>query len=345
MSQGTSPTRTRRKPDVAYARLVEIAAERGHTLLTLEWRGLKSYYEFRCESGHDFTRIGTVAMRGTITCLQCEQVRVQHRFQELLSERGLVCHEGTYLGQTARQHFTCRSGHEWTTEARKILDGHGCPRCAKIELAACLLHSDGLERLHEAAAERGGRCLTDTYIGIAAHYEWECAEGHRWTAVAHRIVDGGWCPHCARIRHGEQQRDPNGLQRLQAAAALRGGQLLSTEYHVTNSKYRFRCARGHEWTTWGHLVLGGAWCRHCANLAKRRTIEDMQAIAAERGGRCLSTEYHGNRVKLTWQCAHGHVWDSMPNTVVNRGAWCPNCFRLRITRDPVLRRRYDHEGM
>lgn len=58
MSQGTSPTRTRRKPDVAYARLVEVAAERGLTLLTLEWRGLKSYYEFRCESGHDFTRVG-----------------------------------------------------------------------------------------------------------------------------------------------------------------------------------------------------------------------------------------------------------------------------------------------
>ncbi|WP_335639689.1 hypothetical protein [Burkholderia mayonis] len=163
MSQGTSPTRTRRKPDVAYARLVEVAAERGLTLLTLEWRGLKSYYEFRCASGHDVTRIGTVAMRGTITCLECEQMRVQDRFRELPSERGLVCHEGTYLGQTARQHFTCRSGHEWTTEARKILDGHGCPRCAKNELAAELLHSDGLERLHDAATERGGRCLTDTY--------------------------------------------------------------------------------------------------------------------------------------------------------------------------------------
>lgn len=40
-----------------------------------------------------------------------------------------------------------------------------------------------LERLHDAATERSGRCLADTYIGIAAHYEWECAEGHRWTAV------------------------------------------------------------------------------------------------------------------------------------------------------------------
>jgi len=50
MSQGTSPIRTRRKPHVTYARLVEAAAERGRTLLTLEWRGVKPYYEFRRES-------------------------------------------------------------------------------------------------------------------------------------------------------------------------------------------------------------------------------------------------------------------------------------------------------
>ncbi len=271
--------------------------------------------------------------------LNAGQIRLRHPLDhlELVEVLQILC------SLPAQQHFACRSKHESTTEVREIRDGHGCPRCAKVELAACLLHSDGLERLHEAATERGGRCLTDTYIGIAAHYEWECAEGHRWTAVAYRVVDGGWCPLCARIRHGEQQRDPNGLQRLQAAA-LPGGQLLSTEYRLTNSKYRFRCASGHEWATWGHIVLGGAWCWHCANLAKRRTVEDMQAVAAARGGRCLSTEYHGNRVKLTWQCAHGHVWNSMPNTVINRDAWCPNCFRLRITRDPALRRRYDHEG-
>jgi len=75
MNHHTSPTCTRRKPDVAYSRLVEIATESGITLLAPEWHGLKSYYDFRCASGNNFTRIGTVAMRGTIACLECEQVR------------------------------------------------------------------------------------------------------------------------------------------------------------------------------------------------------------------------------------------------------------------------------
>ena len=58
----------------AYARLVEAAAKRERTLLTLEWRGVKPYYEFRRESGHDFTRVGAVAMRGTITCYAASSV-------------------------------------------------------------------------------------------------------------------------------------------------------------------------------------------------------------------------------------------------------------------------------
>ena len=61
---------------------------------------------------------------------------MQRRFQELLSERGIVCHEGTYLGQAARNASPVRLD---MNEARKILEGHGCPRCAKNELAAGLL--------------------------------------------------------------------------------------------------------------------------------------------------------------------------------------------------------------
>ena len=164
------------------------------------------------------------------------------------------------------------------------------------------------------------------------------------TAVATKIVEGSWCPHCAMARHGELRRSRDGLERLRAVARSRRGECLDDLYEGANLKYRFRCERGHEWAAVGNLVLGGTWCGRCANLAKRRTLEQMQAVARERGGRCLSTAYLGNQIKLTWQCKLGHVWESSPNNAVNRGAWCPNCFRLRITRNPVLRRRYDAGG-
>lgn len=334
-----------RTAEEAFAHMEEVAKAAGLTLLASGWAGSHVKYRFRCAQGHEFERRPYVLAKGSTGCAQCGQEAIRQRFLDRLAENGWVCMEGDYLGYTVRHHLECAHGHRWETEARKILEGSGCPVCAKVRMAQKNTHADGLERLRAAAAAHGGRCLADVYAGIIAKYEWECAEGHRWTAAGNSIAgSGAWCPRCARVRHGEQQRDPNGLERLQAVAASRGGELLSTRYTTRAAKYRFRCRRGHEWTTWGHLVLGGTWCWHCANLDKRRTVADMQAIAEARGGRFLSTAYLGNRIKHTWQCALGHVWETTPGTIINRGAWCPNCFRLRITRDPALRKRYDADS-
>lgn len=74
------------------------------------------------------------------------------------------------------------------------------------------------------------------------------------------------------------------------------------------------------------------------------TIEAMQQVARERGGRCLSTEYLGKQVRLSWECHRGHVWDSPPSSVVNKGRWCPNCAILDRTKKRVKRLKYDVEG-
>ncbi|MEQ5841033.1 hypothetical protein N0A02_16530 [Paraburkholderia acidicola] len=123
--------------------------------------------------------------------------------------------------------------------------------------------------------------------------------------------------------------DPDGLARLQAAAAAHGGVCLEDACTKLQAKYRFRCAKGHEWLGWGHLVLVGKWCRLCANERQRRTIEDLQEAARRRGGQCLSTQYLGYTDKLTWMCEFGHVWQATSRTVQNRGNWCPHCARLR----------------
>jgi hypothetical protein len=60
----------------------------------------------------------------------------------------------------------------------------------------------------------------------------------------------------------------------------------------------------------------------------RYSIEDMRAIARERGGDCLSDAYGGTLVKLEWRCDRGHIWAATPNTILG-GCWCPKC-RLRL---------------
>ncbi|WP_321945847.1 zinc-ribbon domain-containing protein [Paraburkholderia sp. J10-1] len=70
----------------------------------------------------------------------------------------------------------------------------------------------------------------------------------------------------------------------------------------------------------------------------------MEEIARERGGRCLSAAYLGNKVKLTWECNRGHVWDATPVNITSKGRWCPTCAILRRTRKRQKRLKWDYEG-
>ncbi len=61
---------------------------------------------------------------------------------------------------------------------------------------------------------------------------------------------------------------------------------------------------------------------------KKLTIEEMQKIAEERGGKCLSSIYVTSHRKLLWECAEGHQWEAIPKNV-KRGSWCPKCTHKR----------------
>ncbi|NIF81875.1 hypothetical protein F3J20_31705, partial [Paraburkholderia sp. Cy-641] len=320
------------------------AAASGMTLLATQWAGGKAVYPVICRNGHRFTRHGSRLLKGNTTCQQCQADEIRQHFFAVLKQKGFRCSDNAFRGLTARHTFTCGNGHAWTVEARKIVEGTGCPACAAGRRSARMTLPDGLRRLQDTAAAHGGRCLASSYGGMRGAHRWECARGHQWQAVAARIVEGRWCPRCASQRHGENQRDPNGMARLRALAQSYGGECLDEGYSTVAARYRFRCAHGHEWSARAHLVIAGSWCRHCANESKRSTLEQMRAVAHERGGQCLSTVYLGSKARLVWQCSMGHVWESLPGNVIHRGAWCPACFRLRITKKPHLRSRYDVRG-
>ena len=78
------------------------------------------------------------------------------------------------------------------------------------------------------------------------------------------------------------------------------------------------------------MVKSGTWCPTCGGTL-RGTIEQMQAIAKKRGGKCLSKEYVNAHTKLRWRCAKKHTWEADPDKVKGSrqrsGTWCPTCAR------------------
>ena len=120
------------------------------------------------------------------------------------------------------------------------------------------------------------------------------------------------------------------IEKLKLITAEKGGLCLSTAYVNSKTKLLFRCSEGHEWKSIPSNILKGHWCRICGNInqgkKKSLSIDDMQKLAASRGGLCLSTEYKNNLTPLTWQCAKGHIWHAPGSTIRNQGSWCPKCF-------------------
>ena len=177
-----------------------------------------------------------------------------------------------------------------------------------------------LDHFRALARSHGGACISREYRNAHVKLRWRCAKGHEWDAVPHLVNGGLWCLACtieARFSH------------VKGIAREKGGLCLSTEYVNSYTDLRWRCAEGHEWGAPAASVTRGRWCRVCADEAhygdaKARVFSRVQAIAREKGGLCLSTEYVNNRAHLRFRCADGHEWETTAGAV-QVGKWCPLC--------------------
>lgn len=187
-------------------------------------------------------------------------------------------------------------------------------------------HPKWMEELNIIAQEKGGRCLSSTYLGSNKKLKWECKEGHIWMSSPEKIKRGDWCDKCARIESGI--RRSLGIESARDSAKKFGGICLSENYNNTKTKMRWQCAEGHTWEAIYSSVRKGHWCPVCANKGSvkksRYTIDDARSIAKEKGGQCLSQVYLNNKTKLLWECGKGHHWECTLQDII-RGRWCKIC--------------------
>jgi hypothetical protein len=70
---------------------------------------------------------------------------------------------------------------------------------------------------------------------------------------------------------------------------------------------------------------------------RKWNLDRIERLAAEKGGRCLDSEYRGFGMKYALECADGHSWEITPNNL-NKGRWCPRCYN----RDRKSGGKFDH---
>lgn len=123
------------------------------------------------------------------------------------------------------------------------------------------------------------------------------------------------------------------IQELREIARSRGGELLSSVYQGSSKHLLWECELGHQWEATPENIKGnrtkkGTWCKKCGHRSGREkqlgSLEEIKRIANSKGGECLSNEYQGNHIHLTFMCSEGHDWQTTPATI-KRGSWCPRC--------------------
>ncbi len=115
------------------------------------------------------------------------------------------------------------------------------------------------------------------------------------------------------------------LQDCKNWAKTKEGECLSEEYKDAVTPLQWKCKKGHIWDNcFHHIKNKNHWCPICSGNVKL-TIEEAQALAKEKGGECLSTEYISLSSKLKWKCSFGHIWKASISGIKHNKNWCPKC--------------------
>jgi len=195
--------------------------------------------------------------------------------------------------------------------------------------------SEGLEKLHRIAEEKGGKCLSTEYTKSYDKYRFQCGEGHEWDVRLSSLANGSWCPVCAR---DHRKRRMLTIEHMHELAKKHGGCCLSTEYRGAARPLVWECKNKHTWSMNPMYVENGRWCRQCRkDMAAKEMLEKMNLLAKQQKGRCLSTTYERRTIKLKWECRYGHQWEAPPGSIT-RGSWCPTCAQERAnSQRPTLK--------
>lgn len=117
-----------------------------------------------------------------------------------------------------------------------------------------------IEYAKSLAVSRGGKCLSEAYVGAHSPLEWECGDcGYKWQANLSSVKNANrWCPACGGTQKLTQEK-------VEELIKSRGGTCLSV-YENCWSPLKIICINGHHFgLNWNHMTHLGRWCPTCSS--------------------------------------------------------------------------------
>lgn len=102
------------------------------------------------------------------------------------------------------------------------------------------LYDESLYELKMIAEQRGGKCLSNTYLGQRMLHQFQCSKKHKWSARPSDVKRGSWCSICSGA--GGKKKTIDELREMYSSSGI---DCLSTTYSNSKERYTWRCKKGH----------------------------------------------------------------------------------------------------
>jgi hypothetical protein len=252
------------RPPVTIDAAHKLAKSRGGKCLSDKYVNCESKLRWECEYGHRWrASYGKIRQgRWCPTCGRRKGVSIETA-KSIAESRGGKCHTEVYTSSAVPMLWECAEGHQWEADLNSVKNsGTWCQICARKNVAE-QLRGYTIDDMRDAAAARGGKCLSDEYVNRGALLSWECERGHRWESGYNNIAAGCWCPTCGRQSVADQLKGYT-IDDMRDIAASRGGRCLSDEYVNASALLSWECGSGHRWKARYRNIANGSWCPTCA---------------------------------------------------------------------------------
>lgn len=82
----------------------------------------------------------------------------------------------------------------------------------------------------------------------------------------------------------------------------------------------WECNVGHQWKMTPHRIIAdNSWCPFCLkeklDKIREKEFKTIKKIIHSKGGKCLSSTYINNRIKILVECENGHQWSVYPRYI------------------------------
>ena len=321
-----------RKKDY-FKKIKKYSEEKKGKCLSDEYINNYTKMKFQCNEGHIWESTSASVLNGKSWCPICNIERRRNgigKVKKEIEERGGILLSEEYIDVKTRIKVQCKKGHVWETCYDYIRDGCWCLQCNVDDRKEFYF-----QRLKDYIESRGGKIISREYINAETKMKFMCEKKHIWDDTPTSIIHGKhWCSICNKGKQKKiikkiikREKDNSYFEKLKKIIFQKEGILLSEKYVDNRTRIKIQCNKGHIWETNSfNIVSYNWWCPQCKKEEKNKYyFERLKNYVKDKGGKVLSKEYIGSKIKLKFQCKNGHIWETKPHTIIKCNSWCPIC--------------------